>query len=414
MAAEIKPMAGSGGIQKALTSEKPNLLAKIDSPGHEVHAVQILSEGKSILSISDDKSVRVWQRRANGQFWPSVCHYLPSPPTSLHYTAASRTLILGLHNGTVMEFEVAVDENSLNHLRDYLSHQGRVTGVYFSGQHSWMLSISRDKFFCFHSTTTGHRLGGYECGGWCSSIEFDSLTSHVFVGDYTGVITMLKLDSGGCTLVTTLRGHTHCVDCLAWDGGMQQLFSGSHDYCVMVWDVGGGKGAAYELQGHTGKVRCLHHNPERKVLVSGAEDSMLVWWDMAATRLVTPEWSESDSCQYCSRPFYWNVRAMINQKQLGLRQHHCRKCGKAVCDSCSARRTNIPAMGFEFNVRVCEKCYETISDRETEAGRESLAVFHEAKHPVTAMSVDLDIGTLVTVGTDNIIKVWDVKPILNN
>ncbi|XP_018009401.1 WD repeat and FYVE domain-containing protein 2 isoform X2 [Hyalella azteca] len=410
MAAEIKPMTCAASSQKTLTSEKPNLLSKIDSPGHEVFGVHILSQGRSILSISDDRSVRIWQQRANGQFWPSVCHYLSSPPTSLHYTASSRTLIIGLHNGTVMEFEVAPDENSLNHLRDYLSHQGRVTGVLFSGSHSWILSISRDKFFSFHSTTTGHRLGGYECGGWCSSMEFDAPTSHVFVGDYTGVITMLKLDAGSCTLVTTLRGHTSCVSGLAWDGAAQQLFSGSHDHSVMVWDVGGGKGAAYELQGHTGKVRGLKHCSERRVLVSGGEDGMLVWWDMACSRLVTPEWSESDNCQYCGRPFFWNVKAMINQKQLGLRQHHCRKCGKAVCDSCSSRRTNIPAMGFEFNVRVCERCYETISDQD----KESLAVFHEAKHPVTAMAVDLECGSLVTVGTDNVIKIWDVKPLLNN
>jgi len=113
-----------------------------------------------------------------------------------------------------------------------------------------------------------------------------------------------------------------------------------------------------------GKVRCLHHSRDRKILVSGGEDGLLIWWDMAANRMPTPDWHESDSCQYCDRPFYWNVRAMINQKQFGLRQHHCRKCGKAVCDNCSSKRTNIPVMGFEFDVRVCEKCYETVTDAE--------------------------------------------------
>uniref|UniRef100_A0A2P2I7C9 WD repeat and FYVE domain-containing protein 2-like n=1 Tax=Hirondellea gigas TaxID=1518452 RepID=A0A2P2I7C9_9CRUS len=407
MAAEIKPIHSSG--HKSLTTEKPVLVSKIDSCSDTINAVQILSEGRTILSISDDKSVRIWQRRASGQYWPSVCHFLPAAPTSLHYTHESRTLCIGINNGTVMEFEVARDENSLNHRRDYLSHQGRVTAVRFSAVHAWLLSVSRDKFFCFHSTTSGHRLGGHECSGWCTALEFDEPSCHVFVADYTGTITMLKLESGSCTLITQLKGHTACVDCLTWDGVSQQLFSGSHDHTVMVWDVGGGKGTSYELQGHNGKVRCLYHCGTKKVLVSGAEDGVLVWWDMAASRMVTPEWSESDSCQYCDRPFYWNVRAMINQKQIGLRQHHCRMCGKAVCDQCSSRRTNLPAMGFEFNVRVCEKCYDTVTDRD----RESLAVFHEAKHTVTSMNVDLSSGVLLTVGTDNVIKIWDVKPILN-
>lgn len=55
MAAEIKPITGAGNTQKSLTSEKPVLESKIDGCGDEIHAVQILSEGRSILSISDDK-----------------------------------------------------------------------------------------------------------------------------------------------------------------------------------------------------------------------------------------------------------------------------------------------------------------------------------------------------------------------
>lgn len=34
----------------------------------------------------------------------------------------------------------------------------------------------------------------------------------------------------------------------------------------------------------------------------------------------TPEWTESDFCQRCSRPFFWNIKAMVDQKTIGLRQ----------------------------------------------------------------------------------------------
>lgn len=43
--------------------------------------------------------------------------------------------------------------------------------------------------------------------------------------------------------------------------------------------------------------------------------------------------------------------------KVGIRQHHCRHCGRAVCDKCSTNRINIPIMGFEFDVRVCDPCY---------------------------------------------------------
>lgn len=99
------------------------------------------------------------------------------------------------------------------------------------------------------------------------------------------------------------------------------------------------------------------------------------------------EWVESDTCQLCTRPFFWNLKAMMDQRQFGnlllfnlqnlniiqqkliflfqgIRQHHCRHCGRAVCDKCSVNRINIPIMGFEFDVRVCDPCYNQLSNIE--------------------------------------------------
>lgn len=78
----------------------------------------------------------------------------------------------------------------------------------------------------------------------------------------------------------------------------------------------------------------------------------------------TPSWIESDTCQECSRPFFWNIRAMMDQKQFGLRQHHCRGCGRAVCDKCSENRSVIPVMGFESPVRVCNTCNVQLKEAE--------------------------------------------------
>lgn len=80
--------------------------------------------------------------------------------------------------------------------------------------------------------------------------------------------------------------------------------------------------------------------------------------------LQTPVWVESDNCQRCQRPFFWNLKSMYDQKTIGLRQHHCRKCGKAICDSCSSNRTTYPLMGYEFAVRVCDECHSEIKDDE--------------------------------------------------
>lgn len=42
----------------------------------------------------------------------------------------------------------------------------------------------------------------------------------------------------------------------------------------------------------------------------------------------TPEWLDSDSCQKCDQPFFWNFKQMWDSKKIGLRQ---------VGDMCSIR-----------------------------------------------------------------------------
>jgi len=51
-------------------------------------------------------------------------------------------------------------------------------------------------------------------------------------------------------------------------------------------------------------------------------------------RYVVPQWqpdSEVSECPICKRPFTWMFR-----------RHHCRKCGRVVCNDCSPHRITIP------------------------------------------------------------------------
>ena len=115
----------------------------------------------------------------------------------------------------------------------------------------------------------------------------------------------------------------------------------------------------------------------------------------------TAEWGGGSTCEKCSVPFFWNVKDMWSQKTLGVRQvhcvscsgtscyvhyevflfssipllfslplfplpsqHHCRKCGRAVCATCSNHQSTFPPMGFEIPVRMCNDCHSTITTDE--------------------------------------------------
>jgi len=57
-------------------------------------------------------------------------------------------------------------------MRDYLAHQGRVTGIVFTPETEWVLSIGRDKLFQLHSSETGQKLGSYQTDAWYTALQY--------------------------------------------------------------------------------------------------------------------------------------------------------------------------------------------------------------------------------------------------
>eukprot|EP01090_Pellita_catalonica_P017837 TRINITY_DN5510_c0_g1_i2.p1 TRINITY_DN5510_c0_g1~~TRINITY_DN5510_c0_g1_i2.p1 ORF type:complete len:449 (+),score=45.83 TRINITY_DN5510_c0_g1_i2:634-1980(+) len=66
-----------------------------------------------------------------------------------------------------------------------------------------------------------------------------------------------------------------------------------------------------------------------------------------------PIWIPDDevlSCMNCSQPFAWLKR-----------RHHCRACGKVVCNPCSAHRLMLPNVSDKAPVRVCDECFSSVA-----------------------------------------------------
>ncbi|XP_053141086.1 WD repeat and FYVE domain-containing protein 2 isoform X2 [Hemicordylus capensis] len=334
---------------------------------------------------------------------------MPSPCSCMCINPETRRLSVGLDNGAISEFILSEDYNKMTPIKSFQAHQSRVLMVLFVLEMEWILSIGQDKHFTWHCSESGQRLGSYRVSAGACGLQFDVETRHVFIGDHSGQVTILKLEQENSSLITTFRGHTGGITALCWDPAQRVLFSGSSDHSIIMWDIGGRKGTAIELQGHNDKVQSLSFAHHTRQLISCGADGGIVVWNMDVERQETPEWLDSDSCQKCDQPFFWNFKQMWDSKKIGLRQHHCRKCGKAVCGKCSSKRSSIPLMGFEFEVRVCDSCYESITDEE----RAPTATFHDSKHNVLHVHFDTTRGWLLTCGTDKIIKLWDMTPVVS-
>uniref|UniRef100_A0A3Q3SQV3 WD repeat and FYVE domain containing 2 n=1 Tax=Mastacembelus armatus TaxID=205130 RepID=A0A3Q3SQV3_9TELE len=385
MAAEIQPQP---------QARKPCLLSTIEGFQEVVSTAVIIPKEDGVISVSEDRTIRVWLKRDSGQYWPSVHHTMSSSCSCMSFNPETRRLSVGMDTGSICEFILSEDYNKMTPARTYHAHQGRVTVVLFVLEMEWLLSTGQDKNFTWHCSESGQQLGTYRTTAWVSGLQFDVETRHAFVGDQSGQVTILKLEQDSCSLVTTFKGHTGNVTALCWDPVQRVLFSGSSDHSIIMWDIGGRKGTAIELQGH--KITFSQETKYKKCVAD-------VFFEQ------TPEWLDSDSCQKCEQPFFWNFKQMWDSKKIGLRQHHCRKCGQAVCGKCSSKRSTIPLMGFEFEVRVCDSCHESITDED----RAPTATFHDSKHSIVYMHYEPTAGNLLTSGTDKVIKLWDMTPVVS-
>ncbi|KAL8623955.1 hypothetical protein ACOMHN_047175 [Nucella lapillus] len=402
MATEIKP-SKQGAVRK------PVLVSKIDGCTDTVNMALLVPGMDVVISVSDDKSLRVWQKRDSGHYWPSIAHSMPSEASCLDYNPETSRLFVGLDNGTISEFLMENDFNRMTHRRDFIAHQGRVMAVKFSLSCEWVLSCAKDKYFQWHCSETGRRMGGYQAIAWCLCLQFDEQAKYTFVGDYSGQVSVLKLKDTTFDLITTLKAHSGSVRCLAWDVERKLLFSGSFDRSVIVWDIGGKKGTAFELQGHRDKVQGLAYIQSSKQVISVADDCVLALWDMDVKRIETPEWAEGNSCVKCHSPFFWNFRRMWDERTIGNRQHHCRRCGQVFCNRCSIKRSTIPPMGYEYDVRVCDDCFSLITDED----KAPLATFHDIRQSVSHLSLDVSRNLILTVGKDRVMKIWNISSVIH-
>ncbi|XP_065316129.1 WD repeat and FYVE domain-containing protein 2-like isoform X2 [Gordionus sp. m RMFG-2023] len=405
-----------------------------------VRFIKIISGG--LVGIGDDNYIRVWGEydKQSEQFKLLLCQSVLSQISSFEFYDSAYKCFIGLSMGLVAEYKLSQNMTNLTHIRNYNGHKSAILCIFYSAMNNILLTGGQDKILFWHNTTTGLTLGSIINHKIITALDFDSAAKLIFIGDSGGDIHLIKIeDLHGYKPLTVLKEHTSEVTQITWDPIRMKLYSGSNEGIILIWDIGGNNGKIIQLEGHTQKISKIIVSSKGNYCLSSSMDGNIIAWNMTVPRKEPVSWRENDFCENCKIPFFWNFKSMIEGKIIGVRQHHCRQCGRALCNDCCNELTILPHLGYEIPVRVCSSCFThsnlpqtSISDinigkneivNGSISGISSLSqniVSKDIKwshsfnthHPLLAMDMNEGLKILVTSGGDKIIKVWNISSLV--
>ena len=257
---ELGSLAQAGALVRVIT-------------GHEdlVTSVAVSPDGKTIVSGSVDRTVRVWDAQTGAPLRTLQGHEYSV--TSVAVSPDGKTIVSGSLDNTLRVWDAQIGAP----LRTLRGHEDSVTSVAVSPDGMTIVSGSLDNTLGVWDAQTGaplRTLQGHE----------DSVTSVAVSPDGKTIVSgswdksMRAWDAQTGAPLRTLQGHDGSVYSVAVSPDGKTIVSGSADKSVRVWDAQTGA-PLRTLQGHDDSVNSVAVSPDGKTIVSGSADKSVRVWD---------------------------------------------------------------------------------------------------------------------------------------
>ncbi|MEI7635746.1 MAG: caspase family protein [Syntrophus sp. (in: bacteria)] len=233
MAILIPVIGWCAGQEAAAGKDDPAKPLLVVQAGHSdgVYAVAISHDGKSALSGSNDKTLKLW--------------------------------------------DVATGKE----IRTFIGHSENVAAVAFSHNSKYALSGSGDKTLKLWDIATSKEIltfTGHSQAVNCVALSPDG--RYILSGSDDNTLKLWDIERG--KEIHTFIGHTGTIAAVAFSLDNKYALSGSRDTTLKLWDVATGK-EIRTFTGHSQDVTCVALSPDGRYILSGSDDNTLKLWDIA-------------------------------------------------------------------------------------------------------------------------------------
>lgn len=262
--------------KNSVSSENP---LKKTLTGHleGVWAVALSKDGKTLVSGSADKTIKIWNLDT-GQLIRTLSGHSDSV-RSIALSSDRQILASGSGDNTIKLWNAQTGEQ----IKTITGHTGPVWSVAISPDGQTLVSGSEDTNIKVWDLPTGKvrsTLADHSSRVFSVAISPDGQTLATAGSDKS--IRIWDLSTG--KLRRTLKGHSDAVRAVTFSPNGQTLASGSWDKTVKVWNLQTGE-VIRTLEGHSDRVVSVAFSNESQTLASAGIDRTIKIWNLQTGKL---------------------------------------------------------------------------------------------------------------------------------
>ncbi|MCA2916714.1 MAG: hypothetical protein IM445_22495, partial [Microcystis sp. M015S1] len=242
--------------------------------GHDnsVTSVNFSPDGKTLVSGSDDNTIKLWNVETGQEIRTLYGH--DSYVSSVNFSPDGKTLVSGSYDKTIKLWDVETGQE----IRTLYGHDNFVYSVNFSPDGKTLVSGSNDKTIKLWNVETGQEIRTFKGhDSYVYSVNFSPDGKTLVSGSNDKTIKLWNVETG--QEIRTLYGHDSYVWSVNFSPDGKTLVSGSNDKTIKLWNVETGQ-EIRTLKGHDSSVYSVNFSPDGKTLVSGSYDKTIKLWDV--------------------------------------------------------------------------------------------------------------------------------------
>ncbi|CAE7167722.1 unnamed protein product [Rhizoctonia solani] len=271
---------------------------------HEGHTDQVWSvafsaDGKSVVSGSDDGTVRVWNTHKSSPIGEPLRGHRGSV-FSVSYSPLGN-LIASASGDIIRLWDPSTRQQSGDDLESK-----SVFSVAFSPDAKFIASGCGKGYSNVAAYTIQlwdvqtRKLASEPFKGHTTDVESVSFSpdgARIVSGSYDNTIRIWDIERG-VTIGRPLEGHTDWVRSAIFSLDSAQIVSCSDDCTIRFWDARTGETIGEPYTGHTAEVRSIAFSPRGTYMASGSCDHTIRLWDVRTGRQVDPSFGEHTDAVY--------------------------------------------------------------------------------------------------------------------